>query len=714
MIYSSLGETLKALDVYSQALGLRQAMQDPGGEAATLHNIGRVYSTIGEVPKALEYYTRVLPILRRTQNRPGEAITLSGIGRMHDELGDQQKALEFYNQALPLLQAVGDADGQASTLNNIGSVSDDLGDKQKALAFYEQALALYRQVKNQSGEAITLNNIAGIYGATGNRAKSQEYYGEALLLIRRVGGKHREAVILGNIGFMHETSGDVRQALDFYLQSIEASDYVRGAARLEEFKIKLAEQSVDVYQRAILLHLKLRQPERAFELSEQARARAFLDQLSNARVAPHKNADAKLVEQEKALRLELGELESNLQAEQAKAQQELDVQKIRLLDTQLKAKLRQYEDLLTRFKISDPEYATLRSVNTLTLPGTQRLLKDNTTLLSYYVGRDETIIFVITRASFQAIEVKVKEADLRASVNLFRNFDDLNDAHPESLTTLYNHLIEPVRQYVRTAVVGIVPHRVLHYLPFAALSEGRNYFGEGRELFTLPSVSVLPIIERKRKPRGQVSLLALAQSQARGFPLLQFADAEATTAAKLYGTEARLGSFATESAFRAAAGDNKIVMLAAHGEFNAFNPLFSRVLLAPDKENDGSLQVYEIYQLELHRTDLVVLSACQTQLGARSRGDDIVGLSRAFIYAGSPSVIASLWTVDDKASGVLMNSFYQHLKRGMSKAAALAAAQRETRATYPNPFYWAAFILTGDPGAVAPRGMAARRKEGTR
>jgi CHAT domain-containing protein len=104
-------------------------------------------------------------------------------------------------------------------------------------------------------------------------------------------------------------------------------------------------------------------------------------------------------------------------------------------------------------------------------------------------------------------------------------------------------------------------------------------------------------------------------------------------------------------------------------------------------------------------TDMVVLSACRTQQGAHSSGDDITNLNRGFLYAGSSTVIASLWGVDDAATGVLMQAFYRNLKKGLGKAEALAAAQAATRRQYPNPYYWAAFILTGDPGAIRAQGL---------
>ena len=120
-------------------------------------------------------------------------------------------------------------------------------------------------------------------------------------------------------------------------------------------------------------------------------------------------------------------------------------------------------------------------------------------------------------------------------------------------------------------------------------------------------------------------------------------------------------------------------------------------MLAPDDKNDGALELHEVYQLDLAKTDLVVLSACETSRGQLSAGDDIIGLNRAFIYAGAPTVIASLWTVDDEATRVLMIAFYGYLKQGFGKAAALTQAQLDLRKQFPHPYYWAAFVLTGDP-----------------
>ena len=175
--------------------------------------------------------------------------------------------------------------------------------------------------------------------------------------------------------------------------------------------------------------------------------------------------------------------------------------------------------------------------------------------------------------------------------------------------------------------------------------------------------------------------------------------------AELFAAEPLVGAEASEGTVRARTGEAGIVHLAAHGSFNQAAPLFSRLWLAPGGEEDGRLNVHEVYGLDLDRADLVVLSACQTQVGELSAGDEVVGLTRAFLY-GAPTVVSSLWSVDDEATGALMARFYEHLLTGKGKAGALQSAQAGVRTDpehpeWAHPYYWAAFVLSGEPGVVS-------------
>lgn len=204
--------------------------------------------------------------------------------------------------------------------------------------------------------------------------------------------------------------------------------------------------------------------------------------------------------------------------------------------------------------------------------------------------------------------------------------------------------------------------------------------------------------------------MVVANDWQEGLPLLENAYGEARDVASILGAEPLLGDDATVSSVQKHAGDYEIIHLIAHIDHDRKNPEISRVILGHGKDDEGALELDQVVALDLKKTSLVVLSGCQSQAGKRSRNDDVVGLTRAFIYAGSSSVIASLWSVDDEATRALMVSFYTHLKRGLGKAQALRAAQIEVRQKYPNPYYWAGFVLTGDPGISRSGDVVAQTK----
>jgi CHAT domain-containing protein len=232
------------------------------------------------------------------------------------------------------------------------------------------------------------------------------------------------------------------------------------------------------------------------------------------------------------------------------------------------------------------------------------------------------------------------------------------------------------------------------------LTDGKNYLSNQYVLFSLPSASVLPFVKSKKKSKLDTILALGNPITTEPLEDLEFAQQEVENIAKLYGTQALVGKDATESALRSAVDQASILHFASHGQYNPNNPLFSTLYLASTSQDDGRLEVHEIYGLNLTKaTNLVVLSACETQEGQLSAGDEVVGMTRAFLYAGTPSVIASLWRVNDRATGLLMERFYSYLQQGMDKAEALQQAQIKVRAEYPqysHPYYWAAFVLTGD------------------
>jgi CHAT domain-containing protein/Tfp pilus assembly protein PilF len=702
LLHRSMSEYQKALDLYLEALKTAQADKDIVGEAGIMANIGVTYLSLDNKRKALDYFEKASAIFERVGDRESGSTTLNLLGAAHESLGENQKALEFYNQALELGRVVRNPAIQANALAHMGLVYANLGENSKALDYYNQALKLIEQTKSSENEAPLLHNIGVLYTGLKEYLKALDYYERALSIHRSRRDRGGEASTLSSIGAVYQHQDNYEKTLYYLEKAIEIEEKIRTEARLEEFKIKLADQSLNVYVSALLASVRLGRFEKAFELSEQARARAFLDQMGNARVDVRKGADENLIKKEQALRLELASLERQLSQERAKTRSRSGSEAAGALEKRLVLKRVEYEDLITELKLKTPEYATILSVEALKVPAIQALLDKDTTLISYFVTLNQTVAFVITHNSFHAELLPITGDNINTQLVRFRGFANLNHPYPQPLKELYRMLISPLEGHIKTRRVGIISHNILHYLPFSALIKGERYFGDDRELFYLPSASVLRFAQQRTKSTG-TKLLAFAQGRAEGLAFLPFAVKSAHDVAKLYGTAALTDAAATETSFRERVPASNIVFVAAHGKLNTFTPLFSQIVLARDERNDGLLEVHEIYGLDLRNVSLVVLSACQTELGSRSNGDDIVGLNRAFMYAGTGAVVTTLWSVTEKQSGELMVSFFKHLSQGTGRTEALRKAQREIRIKYPHPYYWAGFMLTGAEGMVAPK-----------
>ncbi|NEQ71092.1 MAG: CHAT domain-containing protein [Symploca sp. SIO2D2] len=591
---------------------------------------------------------------------------------------------------------------EATTLNNIGLVYQGIGQPQKALSYYNQALPISQEVENRSMEATTLNNLGGVYDTIGQPQKALSYYNKALPILREVGYRSGEGITLASIGFVQENQGKTEQAIDFYQQAIEVIESIQGNIKVEELKASFASQKINAYSSLINLLWDKSEFEAAFNYSERAKARAFLDQLANGRINFPVGADSQLLEQKQTLKTEIIALSQQLITLRNRPKNQWDDETIAEAENQLTAREKAYENLLTQIKIQSPEIASLISVDVASLAEIQSLLDTDTTLIEYFVTEERIFAFIITNDSFKTVPLNISRAKLIDKLTLFRDLPDLDEPYPQELQYLHEWLILPLKPHLNTAKIAIVPHNVLHYVPFAGLTDGKGYLSDDYALFTLPSASILRYLPEKRKS-ATGGLLALGDPEATSIYPLNSARDEVRGIASLFNTQPLVGKAATENAVWSKASQSGMLHLAAHGEYNTFNPLFSSIKLVGDNQHDGLLQVHEIYELDLSsKTNLVVLSACQTKVGELSRGDEVLGMNRAFLYAGTPTVMSSLWNVDDAATGLLMKEFYSNLQGGMGKAEALQQAQKAVRQNqeqdYSHPYYWAAFSLTGDVG----------------
>jgi CHAT domain-containing protein len=263
---------------------------------------------------------------------------------------------------------------------------------------------------------------------------------------------------------------------------------------------------------------------------------------------------------------------------------------------------------------------------------------------------------------------------------------------------LYRWVFRPVEKYLAgKRFVGISPHETLNYLSYASLFDGRQFVVDRFPLFYSPSGSVLKFtVATKKLEKGNARVLAIGNPDL-GNPALDlpFAEKEVGSITRNFPRiEVLTREKATERWVAANLGQFDVIHLAAHGEFDAINPLFSAIKLAPSGETSGDLKVEDIFSLRAN-ADLVTLSACQTGLAKIEGGGELIGLNRAFLYAGTHSILSSLWRVSDVSTAILVKHFYRNYLTE-TKAESLRKAQLLVKDYYPHPGYWAAFSLTGD------------------
>jgi CHAT domain-containing protein len=571
---------------------------------------------------------------------------------------------------------------------------------------------------DRNGEAGVIASIGELnyWIATGERgvrstrdfSEALRSYNEALPLMREVGDRIGEIGVLTNMALVFDAWERYEYARSYYMDALDKMDELQTSARIEEFRIDIAAQSAGIYRRAILLAVMLNDNEGAFALSERARARTFLDQLGNRRIKAQ--LPENFVQHEEELRRENISLQRRISQELSKPGPEVNQDLILFLESQRSEIENRYSNLVGELKIGNPEYASFLSVSPLTLKKAQQQLPPDVTVVSYYTTPATTLAFVLRRDSIHVSHLHVTEDELAQEVTTLLDFPSKSTI-PPSLMSLHKCLIAPIKSKLKTARLAVIPYGVLHDVPFAALTpDGKRYLSDDYAIFSLPSLSVLPYIRARTKTNATNKVLVFANDQEAGLSYLGNANREASDVASLFNTRPVLGEAATLAAFQRDAGEYDIIHLIAHIDHDNANPEASRVILGHGSNDGGMLGLDQVLGLDLRKASLVVLSGCESQAGKLTRGDDIIGLSRAFIYAGSPSIIASLWSVDDEATRVLMVSFYTHLKQGLGKAEALRAAQMDVRGKYPHPYYWAGFVLTGDPGTTSTNDLMAQTK----
>ena len=484
-------------------------------------------------------------------------------------------------------------------------------------------------------------------------------------------------VILSDYGEILEYQGNTTKAEFYYRKAIDLIEQQRSGLTSESRKMGFVADKQNVYRLLIELLYKRGDYIDVFEFVERAKSRALVDMLASKR--DFSGADAYAV----------GSTVNNLLDELETAETAVFLKDMPSQGTRAQ---RHSRALFTKQKIADysSELASLVTVSAIKVTEIQRRLRRNETIVEYYYQDDVLLALLVTSSRVYVKRLNVN--GILKDVQQFRQvLQKRNRKNHQTIgLRLYNRLFAPLEQHIPHNRIILIAHGVLHHLPFAALWTDRNtYLLDKYHIRHLSSASIIEFLQDRKQ--GQSGKLLVFGNPTKDLP---YSQKEAVSISKSsIGSVLLLRSKATETALKKMGRQFKRIHFASHGEFNVDTPLQSGLLLSADKENNGVLTVNELYSLHLN-ADLVTLSACQTAMGKIKSGDDVIGLTRGFLYAGTSSIVSSLWDVDDRATSDLMTHFYHNLKTH-SKVNALRLAQLSIKKSYKHPYYWAAFQLTG-------------------
>ncbi len=520
------------------------------------------------------------------------------------------------------------------------------------------------------------------------------------------------------LGRLAEIAQDRETALEHYEACLAGIERLRRQVAVELRSSFLADKG-QVYEDVVSLRLATNQVMPAFNTVERAKSRALVELLAHdldIRVKVRRESDRDLVAHIERLRQEcqwyynrlnpFGEREG---AESGPSQEERE----RLRDG-LNSREKQLADMLVQLQVRSADYAQDADLWRVQVDSPQPYLDEETLLLEYFIARGEVLAFSITRNDIVCHRHLATLSRLSRTLSLLHfnlgRISPLLLARGEALENeaanlsdllaqLYTALVYPIAGRLNTFKrLIIIPHGPLHYLPFHALFDGERYLLEQREVSYMPNSSLLRLSHRRDGGGFRTASALVVGHSLNG--ALPYALAEARQVARrLTASTSLLEGEATRSNLEAQARTAGIIHLATHGEFRIDAPLFSTLYLA-----DGPLTATDVFNLELNAS-LVTLSACQSGVSGIGAGDELVGFSRAFLYAGTASLLMSLWRVEDQATASLMDRFYDGLLQGQRKPAALRQAQLallrgDEGEMYRHPFFWAPFFLIGDRGRL--------------
>ncbi|XP_073229372.1 uncharacterized protein [Porites lutea] len=672
--YDSLGDFQKAIEYHERHLKISKEVGNRAGEGKAYSNLGNAYRNLGDFQKAIEYHERHLKISKEVGDRAGKGGAYCNLGNAYRNLGDFQKAIEYHERHLKISKKVGDRAGEGKAYCNLGNAYDSLGDFQKAIEYHERHLKISKEVGNRAGEGKAYGNLGNAYRGLGDFQKAIEYHERHLKISKEVGDRAGEGGGYCNLGNAYDSLGDFQKAVYYYKKGIIAFDYIRGnLISDDEWKISL--WSMYDHTNLSLWELQFKQGnvDEALLTADHGRAQALNDLLE-------------FKYDLKGLRTEIGTLSATT------------------------------PDILSYL----PSNTVFIGIN-----------EGGIVLWVNEEGKEiktrRTPIDISVTTYFQSLLTTArKEIGVRADVNCedrsLRNPSDkkvteeqtsLPMSHSsyltaKSLQTLYNVVIDPIRDLLHGDEVVIVPEGPLCLTPYAVFMDKKSkYLCETFRIRLLPSLSSLRLIQNCPADwYSKAGALLVGDPwvqeviyEGKKLKQLEYAEKEVQMIGEILQTEPLVGKHATKDEVLRRISSVALVHIAAHGKMET-----GEIALAPNTTRSSPIPVKEDYLLTMKdvlkaqiRARLVVLSCCHSARG-EVKSEGVVGIARAFLGAGARSVLVSLWAIDDEATMEFMEFFYRQLVNGRSASEALNEAMKSMRESdrFSAVKYWAPFVLIGD------------------
>ena len=712
----------RSLELYKKTVGEKHFRT-----AVTYRGVGIIYQILSSHALARKHFLKSIEILSALS--PVDTVTVADnyvyLSRTYLAEGDTttyynllRKGFDmFTNSSVKTVPHV-------STVPNAYIFYDEMAYYHYIMKEYDRALENIQVAIMSTVPNYTDKNVLSNPGLD-ERVRYMSYLFAALKLKARIfRAKYEQS---GNVS-------DLKQALAAGKRIVEFEDrLLSGYTR--ESAVDALENSLfarqEAAENAALLYQKTNDPaylNQAFEIAEKSKS-VFLRQiLTDRRAKRFAGMSADKLAEERDLQASVAYYESRL----AEAEEKKDESEIRKIREALFQRQTKRDSLLKAYKEEVPGYFALKyqneDISTERVRG--NLPNEGEALIEYFLSEKKLFIFLITKTNAR-LEVLNVDSAFREKIFAFRSVmtERTSTTSPErfgaTARDLYRLLLEPVEKNITAEKIHslkIIPDAFLGYIPFEVLLTNdpqpntKNY----RDLpyllrdYTIRyDWSALTSSEPERTGRASSKLIAFAPSYKFGGAVasakkdafrsslepLYFTKSEVEGIDKVLSSDVYVGEQAGEKTFKEMADRYNVIHLATHAVTDDKNPLNSKLVFSPGATEDGYLHAYELYGLNLN-ADLVVLSACNTGYGTLRSGEGIVSLARGFAYAGCPSLVMTLWQVNDRSTSKLITYFYEELAKGKKKSEALRKAKlrylQSADEVKSHPLYWAGLVLNGN------------------